>query len=148
VSPDSPFIGKTIKELDPLRHYNINIAKIVRGHKEIYFPKGKDFIYPSDRLVLIGTDEQVAIFSKIIEIQEEDTFTNKHEIELSSFVVKEDSPILGKNITNSGVRLSGCLIIKVDRGDEVIINPHSLFIFELGDLIWIAGEREKIQGFV
>jgi len=148
VSPDSPFIGKTIKELDPLKNYNINIAKIIRGHKEIYFPKGNDFIYPSDHLFLIGTDEQVAIFSQIIEVQEEDTLTNKHEVELSSFVVKEDSPVLGKNITNSGIRISGCMIIKVDRGEEAIINPDSSFTFEEGDLIWIAGEREKIQRFV
>jgi len=148
VSADSPLIGKTIKELDPLKNYNINIAKIIRGHKEIYFPKGKDFIFPSDQLVLIGTDEQVATFSQITEIQEDDTLINKHEIELSSFVVKEDSPVLGKNITNSGIRISGCMIIKVDRGEEAIINPDSTFTFEEGDLIWIAGEKEKIQGFV
>ena len=148
VSADSPFVGKTIEELDPLKNYNINISKIIRGHKEIYFPKGRDFIYPSDRMVLIGTDEHVAAFSKIVEIQEEDTLTKKHEIELSSFIVGEDSPVLGKNITNSGIRIAGCMIIKVNRGADIIINPDSFFIFEAGDLIWIAGERSKIQKFV
>ena len=149
VSPDSPFIGQTLKEIDPLNNYNINIAKIVRGHREIYFPKGGDFIYPSDRIAVIGTDEQVAIFTKIMEVQDVDvTLTKKSEIELSSFVVTDNSPVLGKSLDDSGFRYSGCLIIKVDRDKETFINPDFSFIFQQDDLVWIAGEKEKIQDFV
>ena len=149
VSPDSPFIGKRIRELDLRKNYNVNIVKIIRGHKEIYLPDGREFIYPSDHLTAIGTDEQIASFSKIMEIEEgEEPQTKKSEIELSSFVVKEDSPILGKNLAQSGFRDSGCLIIEVDREKEAFINPDMSFIFDEGDLVWIAGEREKIQEFV
>ena len=150
VSPDSPFIGKRLKELDLREKYCVNIIKIIRGHKEIYFPHGDDFIYPSDLLTVIGTDEQISAFTKIMEIEDtaEELQTQKSEIKLSSFVIKEDSPILGKRLDQSGFRDSGCLIIEVDRGEEIIVNPDMSFTFEEGDLVWIAGERKKIQRFV
>ena len=149
VSPDSPFIGKCLKELDLRKNHNVNIIKIIRGHKEIYLPGGNEFIYPSDHLTAIGTDEQISAFSQILEIEDtEEPQIKKSELELSSFVVKEDTPVLGKNLAESGFRDSGCLIIEVDRGKETFINPDMSFIFEEGDLVWIAGERERIQQFV
>ena len=149
VSPDSPFIGKTIKELDLRKNYNVNIIKIIRGHKEIYFPEGDEFIYPSDHLTAIGTDEQISAFSKVMEIEALDESTiKKSELELFSFVVKENSPILGKNLANSGFRDSNCLVIEVDRGKEAFVNPDVLFVFEEGDLVWVAGEKKKTQQFV
>jgi len=149
VSPDSPFIGKRLRELDLRKNYNVNIIKIIRGHKEIYIPGGDEFIYPSDHLTAIGTDAQVAAFFRMVEMQdEEEPQINKSELDLSSFIVKEDSPILGKSLDQSGFRDSGCLIIEVDRGKEAFINPDMSFTFEEGDLVWIAGERSKIQLFV
>ena len=149
VSPDSPFIGKRLSELDLRRNYNVNIIKIIRGHKEIYFPHGDEFMYPSDHLTVIGTDEQISTFMKIMEIEDvEEPQIKKSEIELSSFVVTEDSPILCKTLDQCGLRDSGCLIIEVDRGKEAFINPDMSFSFEEGDLVWIAGEKGKIQRFV
>ena len=149
VSPDSPFVGKTLVQLHLRNNYNVNIVKIIRGHKEIYFPGGNDYIYPSDQLIVIGTDAQVSSFSKIMEIQNpEDSQIKKSEIALKSFLVEGDSPILGKNLVQSKLRDSGCLIIEVDRGKETFVNPDVSFTFEEGDLVWIAGMKEKIQQFV
>jgi len=149
VSPDSPFIGKSLNELDLRNKYSVTIAKIIRGHKEIYFPSGNDYIYPSDRLVAIGTDEQISTFTKMMEAEDSgDTQVKKPEIELTSFVLKDDSPVVGKNLGQSDFRDSGCLIIEVDRGKEALVNPDLSFIFEEGDLVWIAGEKEKIQQFI
>ena len=150
VSPDSPFIGKRLKELDLRKIYNVNIIKILRGHKEIYLPDGNEFIYPSDHLTAIGTDEQIIAFSAVVEvIDEPDSLSiKKSDLELSSFVVKDTSPILGKKLSESGFIHSNCLIIEVDRGKEAFINPDESFAFEEGDLVWIAGEKEKIQQFV
>jgi CPA2 family monovalent cation:H+ antiporter-2 len=150
VSPDSPFIGKSIKELDIRKKYSVNIVKIIRGHKEIYFPAGNDFLYPSDELTLIGTEEQISSFTPIMEVEEdtEAPVNDKHKIELRSFVIKEDSSVLGKNLAQAGFRDCGCTIIEVDRGKEVFVNPDMTFTFEEGDLVWIAGEKEKIQQWV
>jgi len=151
VSPDSPFVGKHLKELELRKTYHINVIKIARGNKEIYLPDGNEFIYPSDRITIIGTDEQISVFSKIMEVEEDNTEEiqiKKPEVRLSSFVVKEDSPILGKKLADSGVRDLKCMVIEVDRGKETFINPDVSFVFEADDLVWIAGEKEAIQKFV
>ncbi|MCL1933610.1 MAG: cation:proton antiporter [Candidatus Azobacteroides sp.] len=148
VSPDSPFIGKSLKELHLRKNYNVNIVKIIRGHKEIYIPDGNNCLYPSDQLTVIGTDEHITSFTKVMEIQDsEESQPQKSEIELASFLVKEESPILGKNLAQIGFRDSGCLIIEVDRGKESFVNPDVSFTFEEGDLVWIAGQKDKIQQF-
>ena len=149
VSPDSPFIGRRLNELDLRKNYFINIIKIIRGHKEIYFPVGNEFIYPSDCLTVIGTDEQITAFTKIMEKEDvEEQEIHKSNIDLKSFIVKEDSPILGKDLIQNGLVDSGCLIIEVDRGNESFINPDISFIFAVGDLVWIAGTRDNIQQFI
>ena len=149
VSPDSPFIGKSLKELDLRKNYNVNIAKIIRGHKMIYFPGADDYIYPSDQLVAIGTDAHITAFSKVMEVETDDALqTNEQDIQLTSFAVNKHSSIYGKTLAESNVRAAGCLIIEVDRGSESIINPDMLFCFEEGDLVWIAGTKECIGRFV
>ena len=148
VSPDSPFIGKKIKELDLRKNYGVNIVKITRGHKEMYFPGGEEFIYPSDQLMAIGTDEQIASFTNVMEIQEQqDMYDSKErpEIKLSSFVIESDSPLLEKNVGNSGLRDIGCMIVGVDRGKESFVNPDMTLEFREGDVVWIVGETEKVR---
>ena len=149
VSPDSPFAGKSLKELDLRKKYNVNIIKIIRGHKEIYLPEGDNYIYPSDLLTVIGTDEHITFFTKIMEIEDtEKSETKKSEIKVASFLVKEDSPISGKKLAQAGFRDMGCLVIEVERGKETFVNPDRSFTFEEGDLVWVAGMREKIQRFI
>jgi len=149
VSPDSPFVGKSLKELDLRKIYNINIVKIIRGHKEIYLPVGNSRLYPSDLLTVIGTDEHITAFTKIMEIEDAgEPEPAKSEIRVASFLVKEDSPILGKSLSQVDFRDLGCLVIEVDREKESFVNPDMSFIFEENDLVWIAGMKDKIQQFI
>ena len=148
VSPDSPFIGKKIKELELRKNYGVNIVKITRGHKEIYFPSGDEPIYPSDQLMAIGTDEQITSFTNVMEIHEQDDFAKvkeRPEIKLSSFIIENDSSLLGKNVGNSGIRDIGCMIVGVDRNNESFVNPDMTLEFKKGDIVWIVGEKEKAR---
>ncbi|MDR2963037.1 MAG: cation:proton antiporter [Bacteroidales bacterium] len=149
VSPDSPFVGKSLQELDLRKNYNVNIAKIIRGHKMIYFPGANDYLYPSDQLVAIGTDKHISEFSKVMEMEVIETpQTKEQDIELKSFVVTPQSSVYGKTLAQSNVRAAGCLIIEVDRSGESFINPDLHFVFNEGDLVWIAGTKERIESFV
>ena len=146
VSPDSPFVGRQIRELDLRRQYGINIVKITRGSRKIYFPTSADFIYPADRLMCIGTDEQILSFTNLMEMQASETFSqDSPDITLSSVVVEKNSKLLGKTVAQSGVRDIGCLIVSVERGKDSLTNPAPDFHFAEGDLIWIVGEKEKLR---
>jgi CPA2 family monovalent cation:H+ antiporter-2 len=147
VSPDSPFIGKTIAALDLRRNYGVNIVKITRGRKEIYIPSGDEFIYPSDVLLAIGTDTQIASFTEMMEAdtQTNDRDTERPEISIVPFVIEDDSELLGKSVANSGIRDLNGMIVEIDRGEESFVNPDKQFEFQQGDLVWIAGQKDKIQ---
>jgi CPA2 family monovalent cation:H+ antiporter-2 len=150
VSADSPFIGKRIKELDLRKNYGVNIVKITRGCKEIYLPSSDEFIYPSDSLVAIGTDMQIESFAKIMEADTQNNYRDaeKPEITLVSFVIEADSELLGKNVAGSGIRDLDCMIVEIDRGKEAFVNPDKKFEFQEGDLVWIVGQKDKIQQIV
>jgi CPA2 family monovalent cation:H+ antiporter-2 len=153
VSADSPFIGRTIDELNLRKNYGINIVQIVRGSRRIYFPSSNEFVYPSDQLLAIGTDKQISDFTNIMEMQEQlhdaqFDKANQPDISLSSFIVGKDSYILGKHIANSGIRNMGCMIVGIDRNGVSIMNPDVSFVFEEGDLVWIVGEKNKILTIV
>ncbi len=146
VSPDSPFIGKQLKELDIRQQYGINIVKITRGSREIYFPASTEFIYPADNLLCIGTDEQILLFTNVMEVQAAEHFLeDKPDITLSSVLVENQSGLFGKTVAESGVRDIGCLIVSVDRGKESVTNPAPDFRFERDDLVWIVGEKDKLR---
>jgi CPA2 family monovalent cation:H+ antiporter-2 len=147
LSPDSPFVGRTLRELDIRKNYGINIVKITRGQKEIYFPAGETHLYPTDLLLAIGTDSQLATFTRTIETHTPPADTSGHDklhITLSSFLVEKNSYFLGKTVATSGLRDIGSIIVGVDRGKQSIVNPDHTLRFSEGDLIWIAGDREKI----
>lgn len=150
VSPDSPLVGKSLLELDVRKNYNVNIAKIIRGHKMIYFPSASDCIYPFDLLVTIGTDAHIADFTCIVEME---TITNvqsndEKDIKLTSFVISKTSPLCGKTLIECNLRAAGCLVIEVDRADRNIVNPDTQFRFEEGDLVWLAGAKECVERFI
>jgi CPA2 family monovalent cation:H+ antiporter-2 len=147
VSADSPFIGKKIATLELRKNYGVNIVKITRGHKEIYLPSGEEFIYPSDLLLAIGTDMQIASFTKMMEADAQNNYqdTVKPEISVVPFVIEDDSELLGKTVANSGVRDVDGMIVEIDRGDESFVNPDKRFEFQQGDLVWIVGQKNKIQ---
>jgi CPA2 family monovalent cation:H+ antiporter-2 len=68
---------------------------------------------------------------------------------LRQFVIDENSPFLGKNMIDSGIRNHyHCMIVGVERGSDDLhaANPHELFQF--GDVVWIVGERTAVQSVV
>jgi CPA2 family monovalent cation:H+ antiporter-2 len=147
VSADSLFIGKKIATLELRKNYGVNIVKITRGHKEIYLPSGEEFIYPSDLLLAIGTDMQIASFTKMMEADAQNDYRDaeRPEISVVPFVIEDDSELLGKTVANSGIRDIDGMIVEIDRGDESFVNPDKQFEFQQGDLVWIVGQKNKIQ---
>jgi len=145
VSSDSLFIGKQIKELDVRRKYGVNIVRIKRGSKNIFFPSSDEYIYPADHLIAIGTDEQINSFTEIMEHHTICDEADVPEISLTSLVVHFDSFLLGKSIAESKMRDAGCHIVGIDRYGESAMNPDYNFIFEENDIVWVVGKKEDID---
>ncbi|MES2652840.1 MAG: cation:proton antiporter [Bacteroidota bacterium] len=149
VSPESEVVGKTLAELMIREKYGVNIALIERGRNTIPTPGREERLYPNDKLLLIGADDQLAAVKVLLEIDlpeiNESTFPDK-EMTLQKVVVNMLSPIYGLSIRNAGIREKAqALVVGVERGEDKILNPSSDFVFDNGDVIWIVGNNKKIK---
>jgi CPA2 family monovalent cation:H+ antiporter-2 len=151
VSADSNLIGKTLQELSIRENFGINVVLIERGSSTIHLPRPTEVLYPCDRIEVIGTDDQLEVFRKHVEISTSGDVYMAHEdsIVLERIEVKSEYNIRGKSIRNSGIReKTHGMIVGLERQGERILNPDSSLIIENDDVLWIAGERDLIKDFV
>lgn len=147
ISPNCNVIGKSLAELGWREKAGVNIAAIHRGDKNILIPKANEQIFPFDRVSLIGTDEQLAILTKMLEQETVELDTNGQEadVSLQAVTIGENSELIGKTIRESGVRekVNG-LIVGIEREGQRVINPESHWILQKDDIVWIAGDAQKL----
>lgn len=151
VSANSAFAGKALKDLGIRGKTGANIVRIIRGGININIPGGNHRLYPGDRVILAGSDTDVAAFQKMLEtsLSNTDTDNNNTSIILDNFTIKADSPLCGKSIINSGIREKGnCIVMGLIRPlDDFYTNPDPNIIIQEDDIIIVAGEKQKMQKF-
>ena len=68
------------------------------------------------------------------------------DITLNRILVDEHTRLKGQDIRNSKLReRTNGLVIGIERNNERILNPESTTKFEWNDIVWIVGEKKKIQ---
>ena len=149
IRPDSPSVGLTLKELDFRRKCNVNVVTIIRGGRRINIPGGEERLYPSDKVVVVGSDADIQRFLQYVtdrynKAAEARRKQKRKEMNIEQFIVVEGSRLVGRSIRESGIRdKSQCLVIGIERGDTSLKNPPPSTVFEPGDIVWIVGEHEK-----
>lgn len=148
VKQNSPSMGKTLKELNFRQKCNVNIVTIIRGNKRINIPGGNERLYPFDKLVVVGADDDLVKFRQYIVERYKESQNNLQEtkeVNMEQFFIGEGSGLIGKTILESGIRdKSACLVIGIERGHHSIKNPPPTTVFEQDDIVWIVGEHEKV----
>lgn len=148
VNPHAEYIGKTLLELAWREKFGINIAYIKRGGKLIYAPGRNNRLLPFDHVGVIATDDQMHTFKPEFDAVEsiDPTEHDLEDIILQKIVVDEHNKLKGLTIRNSHIReRTNGLVVGIERNKERILNPDSASIFEWNDIVWIVGERKKIQ---
>ena len=151
ISSDSLYAGKTLREL-PFRHKSgVNIVKIIRGSRSIMIPTGDEVVFPYDKLLAVGTREQLQEFRKdmadsiyIPDKKESETLAPR-EFELESITLNDDSWLTGKTLRETNMRSYGCMVISVVSEGQVTTNPKPDFRFKSGDVVWLAGEKSACE---
>ena len=151
ISADSLYAGKTLREL-PFRHKSgVNIVKIIRGRRNIMIPTGDEVIFPYDKLLAVGTKEQLVEFRKdmaesiYVPNQTETETLAPREFELESITLKDDSWLTGKTLRDTDMRSYGCMVISVVSDGQVTTNPRPDYRFKAGDVVWLAGEKSACE---
>ena len=149
ISPDFEYIGKQLREMPFRNSSGVNIIKIQRGSRNIEIPSGNEAIYPFDKLLAVGTPQQLEAFMESIK---ENTRVVPAEENESRFVVlmiqlASDSYLTGKTLRETDMRKSGCMVISIQHNDNLITNPGADFRFEEGDTVWIAGDEKSCEWY-
>jgi len=148
VNPQAAYVGRTLAELAWREGYGINIVYIKRGEKLIHVPGRNNIILPYDQVGIIGTDEQLKAFKPVFDTKENVTARDVEveDIVLQQILVDEHTKLKNQDIRESGLReKTNGLVIGIERNGEIILNPDSVTVMKWGDIIWIVGERKKLQ---
>ena len=128
VDQASSLVGRSLKEVNFRQQYGINVVSIIRGEQQINIPKGEERLYPFDKIIIVGTDEELDIFQGIMQ-----------------FNIEPGSQLIGQSIQQSGIReKNACLILGIERDGRPIMNLSSQTVFEENDSVWVAGEYRQI----
>ncbi|HOT14646.1 MAG TPA: TrkA C-terminal domain-containing protein [Bacteroidales bacterium] len=148
VGPHATFIGQTLESLSWREKFGINVAFIKRGEEMIYAPSRISRLFPFDKIGIIATDEQMLAFSAVFNEVDKINCV-KHKIEdvgICAVQINEYNKLKGLSIKDSRIReYTNGMVIVIERNKQRLLNPVSATVFEWGDIVWIAGERSKIQ---
>lgn len=147
IPAEAPYVGKPLHQLSIREKYGVTIALIERGRRRITAPGRNECMMPHDHVFVIGTDEQLLAFKGFVDTELPPLSPDEGEAEysLEQYLLAEGSPYLGKTIRECGLRESTRgLVVGIERGGGRMLNPDSSVTLQLGDLLWIVGDRQKI----
>lgn len=148
VHPNSPFVMKRISEAAFRARHGVNIVAIQRGRKAIVPPSPEEVLLPLDQLVLLGTDEQIERLRSELEPapEPEETRGPGDGYELRRGRLATNCPFAGQTIRETGFREKyQAIVVGIERAGERHINPDSDLRLAAGDLLWIAGEKGRLN---
>lgn len=149
IHPEAECVGKNLAQLHLRESFGIIIAMIQRGQKHIPAPGRDEVLMPYDKVSVIGTDDQLAEFENFLNtfymaVGQEKASPATYTLE--QYLVTDKSPFLKQTIRDSGIReqTSG-LIVGIEREGRRILNPNSGLHIQLGDLLWIVGDSQRLR---
>ena len=146
VSPDSAFAGQALKEIPFRAETGANLIKIQRGSQSITIPSGDVRIFPNDKLLAVGTTEQIdRLRTMLDESAAVAAGAPETEFEVVPITLEEGSYLTGLTLRGTGMRDFHCMVISVLHDGSFITNPGPDYRFEAGDVVWIAGETSSLD---
>jgi CPA2 family monovalent cation:H+ antiporter-2 len=145
IGKESNLAGKTLEELRIREQMGINIAYIKRGDVMISIPTKSERVFPGDEICVIGTDAQITEFNKYLIQNETETAkaVQDPEIILRQMEVS-DEEFMQKSIGQFRNKTGG-MVVGIERNGNRILNPESQLILEKNDILWVVGDKKKIN---
>ncbi len=148
VARNSPYANKTLEECQIREQMGVNIVAIVRDGDLLRAPRGNHQLLAHDKLIVLGTDEQIDSFRKIVETplpQHEEAYELENFI-LKAVLLEHDSLFIDKSIRDSKIRESvDGLVVGLERDGKQILNPDPATILQVGDLVLMVGEAWRLR---
>lgn len=145
IDADLNIVGKPLHELKLREKIGVNIAAIKRGNYTINVPSRNEQLFPNDILYIIGTDRQIDKFKVYVNQSKVTVPENDAETVLKNFELKNEN-FIGKTIRESQLReKTNGLVVGIERDGQRMMNPESHVILEKNDIIWIVGDKKRMN---
>lgn len=143
---DNVFITLTARNLHPKLQI-IARAEQLSTNKKLLQAGANRVVMPAS----IGAQRMAAMITRpsTVEFLELVADRNVLDVELDEFVLPENSPLIGKQLGETGLRPKySLLMVAVKRRvGALIFNPESDYVFQTEDVAIIMGRTEDIQRF-
>ena len=141
VTAYSPLAGVTLMNTRLRQDYGVNLVSIERAGKIYDLPDKDMIIMPTDKLTVLGNEEQLAKVRTIVEV-EPDMLIHDHtdnEINTYRLEVSDGSHLIGTSIKDSNFMSAyQSMVIAIERGKEYMLNPSADTLFQHGDVVWFV----------
>ncbi|ASD63651.1 cation:proton antiporter [Bdellovibrio bacteriovorus] len=155
IASECSLVGRTLRDLSFKENYGVTVAAVFRGAKRYFAPDGEFVLWPHDKLICFGSEEELQSFHTFLEgekaaqVPEPEMTTRQDDYKLSSFVVSDDSKFKDKTIRESGIRESyHGMVVGIERGPQRILGPRASFTLRENDLVWVVSDKKQSQATV
>ncbi len=147
IHPHFQHAGEVLQEIKLRERFGVSLVAIWRGERKILAPTRSDRLMPFDRVVVHGTDLQLARLEKFFSSERYSVeHIDENQFVLEGIRVREDHRFCGKRIRESGIReQTHGLILGIERHDQKLLNPDSSVLLLADDILWIYGRRERLK---
>lgn len=152
VPSESPFVGRTVAELEALGEGDVEVATIIRERFRRYTPSDNWTLHADDVLLLEGDPgaiERVVGQSRLKLASEEEDVpamgAKRESLGVVEAVVRSDSPLVGRSAVQ--LRLSQRFqvrLLAVSRSGERIAHRLRALKFRPGDVVVLKGNLDQL----
>jgi CPA2 family monovalent cation:H+ antiporter-2 len=142
--------GRTIAELDLRARFGCSVVGIERQGFMIPLPPREEVLYPRDKVLLVGTMEQVRAGQRFLGAVSgnPDTDSLFEEVRMESLTVPAGSGAAGRSLAEiSAARKHGVQIAGIQRDAARILNPGASEVLRPGDELLALGAPDQIRDF-
>lgn len=158
LSAVSTFCGRMLLELDLRRSSGVTIVRIVRGGLNVNVPGGRERLFPHDRIVVAGSDDQIRLFQAQLEsadkagadqLDRQGQEAHHAHFSLEQLVILPSMPFCGRTLADSHIRETAqCAVLGIEHEGTIQMNPDSSVLLQEGDILLLAGEPDKISSML
>jgi len=141
--------GQTLGELALRSKFGCTVAGVERQGVMVGNPRGDMILYPLDKVLLLGTPDQVAAGKEFLQRASGAVLhSNFDEVRMESVELPLDSELHAKTLADAALgREYGLQVAGIDRGGHRILTPHGEEKLFSGDRILVLGSPDQIHAF-
>ncbi|MFZ4694748.1 MAG: cation:proton antiporter [Verrucomicrobiia bacterium] len=141
--------GQSLAEFDLRRRFGCSVVRVDHQGFVVFQPPPGTSLYPGDRLLLAGTEEQIAAArSALVAERKGERPCGAEDIHLQTVRILAGGGYLGETLaTLTPLRETGVQVLGIRRDLERVVNPSGTETLRAGDELLVLGSPAQVLRF-